>query len=159
MKSLKPFLFKTKRYIFPLLFFIALAAVYPLQWLRIVYPVPHYEVLQFFTKATLAMTALAFCFFRVDHLLSFLRSKNHFFIVALCLLSIYHLLVLPTYNIESFFAESVWWTIPLFAAVYHREMIRFLPWGFLFIWFFNLLIAFREVAGMILFRGLPGNWN
>ncbi len=159
MKRLKPFLFKTKQYIFPLLFFIALAAVYPLQWLRIVYQVPHYEVLQLFTKATLAMTALAFCFFSIDRLLSFLRSKKHFFIVALCLLSLYHFLVLPTYNIESFFAESVWWTIPLFAAVYHREMIRFLPWGFLFIWFFNFGVSYREVVGKHLFRGLSGNWN
>ena len=159
MNNLKPFLFKATQYIFPLLFFIALAAVYPLQWLRIVYPVPCYEVLQLFTKATLAMTALAFCCFNVDRLFSFLRSKKHFFIFVLCLLSIYHLLVIPTYNIESFFAESVWWAIPLFAAVYHREMIRFLPWGFLFIWFFNFGVTYREIVEKHLFRGLPGNWN
>jgi O-Antigen ligase len=152
---------KFKTYIIPLLFFIALVLVYPLQWFRIAIQVPHYEILQLFTKTTLSMMAVAFCFIKFDRLCRFFHSKNHILILLLIFISItvYHFLVIPVYSIETFFAESIWWTIPLFAAVYHRELIRLLPWGFLFIWCFGLAVAIREVSGGYLLRGLPGNWN
>ena len=145
----------------PALFFVSLLLFYPLQFLRIFIQVPDYELLQVINLSTLSMLSIALVVPRLNILRDFILSDKKLTIcfVTLLLIAIYHFTSIPLYNMESFFAECIWLTVPLFAAVYYRELIRFVPIGFLILWGFNFFVALREIIFLQLLRGVTGNWN
>ena len=145
----------------PALFFIALLFFFPLQWLRIIIQVPNYELLQIFNLSSLSMLALALVLFRLSGLRDFIFSdkKMTICLFVLIVIVLYHFYSIPFYSAEALFSEAVWLTVPLFAAVYYRELIRFIPVGFSALWLLNFLIALREIITGQLLRGVAGNWN
>ncbi len=148
-------------FIFPGLFLIASLLFYPLLLPGMLFPLAYHSYLILFSAGTLSLMALSLCFLNYKQALVFCQNN----VIPTTLIGIItvgcllHYLFNHNYSLDYFFSSLVWVSVPLFAALNHKYVDKYLPYFLALLAILNCIQSTEELFANSVFCGISGNWN